>query len=73
MLLVTIKAIVTATSDANAMDAATSRATATAETLQVHIHPTDRPRQENDVHLAVADTKIHSGKRQHHVVHTVDE
>ena len=45
---------------------ATARAAATAKALQVHIHPTNRPWWENDVHLAVADTKIRTEKCQQH-------
>ena len=66
--MVTVKAKVTATAEASAMDAAMVSAAATAKALQVHIHPTNcqQPSAENDVRLAIADTKIRTGKCQQH-------
>ena len=63
--MVSVKARVTATVEASAIDAATARAAATVRDLQVHLScPTNRSQRENDVYLALADTNIHMGKSQ---------
>ena len=62
--MVIVKARVTATVEASAINAATAIAVATARDLQVHLRPTNRSQRENDVYLALADTNIRMGKSQ---------